>query len=46
MIELITPAKASEGGAEPGVDLTIALRHWIPAFADMTATFCVIGPAQ
>ena len=53
MYELVTPAKATEGSAEPGVHWAIALRHWrctpfgrIPAFAGMTATFYFIGPEQ
>ena len=39
MYELVTPAKA-------GVHSAIALRHWIPAFAGMTATFYFIGRKQ
>ena len=39
MFEFVTQAKA-------GVQSAIALRHWIPAFAGMMATFYFIGPEQ
>ena len=35
----VTPAKA-------GVQWAVALRHWIPAFAGMTAACYIIGPKQ
>ena len=39
MYEFVTPAEA-------GVQSTVALRYWIPAFAGMTATFYFTGPEQ
>jgi hypothetical protein len=46
MFEFVTPAKATEGSAEIGVQSAIALRQWIPAFAGMTGSFNSIGPEQ
>ncbi len=39
MYELVTPANA-------GVQSAVALRHWMPASAGMTVTFCFIGPEE
>jgi hypothetical protein len=36
MIEFVTPAKVTEGNAEPGVQCLSIRQNWIPAFAGMT----------
>ncbi len=46
MFEFVTPAKATEGSAEPGVQETNLRRYWIPAFAGMTASFYFLSPDQ
>ena len=46
MDKIVTPAKATEGSAEPGVQSAVALRYWIPASAGMTVAFHVIGLKQ
>jgi len=39
MLEFVTPAKA-------GVQSTVALRYWIPAYAGMTRSSCFIVAKQ
>ena len=41
--EIVTPAKVTEGNAQPGVQEMYQRSHWIPAFAGMTeiSYFCV-----
>ena len=46
MDELVTPAKATEGSAEPGVQAMNLRRYWIPAFAGMTEFSGFIVPDQ
>ena len=46
MYELVTPAKATEGSAEPGVQEVNHRSYWIPAFAGMTHALAFIGPEQ
>ena len=42
----VTPAKVTEGNAEPGVQEVNPRQHWIPAFAGMTEVSYFIGPKQ
>ena len=39
MLEFVTPAKA-------GVQSTVALRYWMPAYAGMTQSSCLVVPKQ
>jgi hypothetical protein len=46
MNEAVTPAEATKGSAEPGVQEVNLRSYWIPAFAGMTEGSNSIGPDQ